>query len=212
MMISFEKDGALALAKDLAGKLLETGFGALFKTDLYDYLLNAHSTEPFLWTRSNKQNALLLKTSPAKIKASALNIYLKFENGDKEAAALARFVRQIAEGLITVQDTGEKSPRLQLTVEDSVVRFCLDGVMKERLGSSPEIRLNNEILVIPRGDFYRLLRYIIGETPEFRGAEREELLKRLDKDQDGEQARAFFSFILDAAAEIGGNIGLYPVR
>jgi hypothetical protein len=204
------------LAEGLAGKVLETGFGTLSKTDLYDYilyLLNTHSRESFLTSRDNRRNALLLKVSPAKIKASKLNIYLKFEEGNKEAETLARFVRQIAEGAISLKDgEGKEQKYLRLTVEDPAIRFCLDGLMKELLGSGADLRLNNERLVIPRKDFYPLLRYSIEKTAGFDAAARKELLEKIEKDESEETVKTFFSLILDAVAEIGGTIPFVPAE
>jgi hypothetical protein len=220
--ISFTGEGALALAEDLAEKVLETGFGTLSKTDLYDYilyLLNTHSRESFLTSRDNTRNALLLKVTPAKIKASKLNIYLKFEKENKGAETLARFIRQIAEGAISLKDHGEGKEQkyLRLTVEDPAIRFCLDGLMKELLGSGADLRLNNEILVIPREDFYTLLRYIIEklagfDTAGFDAAARKELLEKIEKDEGGETIKTFLSLILDAVAEIGGTIPFVPAE
>jgi hypothetical protein len=213
--ITFEKDGALALADALAAHIQTAGFGALSKTDFYDYvlsLLDTYSREHFFSRQSNQENALLLKVSPAKIKASRLNIYLKFVNHEKQEDPPTGFIRQIAEETITLKDDGINSGFLRLTVEDPVIRFRLDGAMKEYLKISPDIRLNSEILVMEKGDFYTLLRTIIENDPVLRLVERETILQRLDQEQTQDGVKKFFHFLLDAAAEAGDKIPLLPAQ
>jgi hypothetical protein len=101
--ITFEKDGALVLANALAAHIQSAGFGALSKTDFYDYvlsLLDTYSREHFFSRRSNQENALFLKTGTAKIRASKLNIHLKFTGPEKQQEAILDFIRQIVSGTI----------------------------------------------------------------------------------------------------------------
>jgi hypothetical protein len=215
--ITFTPANAEKLAIELINGICAQGFNALSKNDFYDFVLNlldTHSTEHFFSCQSNQDNAFRLKASPAKIKASRLNIYLKFTQPAEQKNTLTGFIRQIADGTILVKDDGgkEDSPFLRLTVEDPVIRFRLDGEMKERLKISPDVRLNSEILVIEKADFYQLLRAIIRDDPNMHLIEREAILHKLDKEKTQEAVKDFIIFLLDAAAEAGKDIPFLPAQ
>jgi hypothetical protein len=212
--LTFETRNALTLAESLAHTVLDLGLGALSKTDLYDYilyLLDVHSNEHFFTQQTNQQNALLLKASPAKIKASKLNIYLKFDTGDRQnGAALSRFIRQIADKKIRLDGDGKEF--LRLTVEDPVVRFCLDTVLKNELGTSADVKLNSEIIVLKKTDFYHLFRYIVKNSLRLNDAERAALLEQAAHEKTAEEVRAFLRLILDTTVEIAGSLPFVPAE
>lgn len=212
--LTFEAQNACKLAEALAKTVLDTGLGALSKTDIYDYilyLLDVYSNEHFLTQQSNQHNALLLKAGPAKIKASKLNIYLKYATESRdENAALARFIRQIADNQIRVDGDGKEF--LRLTVEDPVVRFCLDAALKEHLGTSADIKLNSEIIVLRKTDFYRLFRYIVETSLRLNETERAALQEYAAREKAGEAVKTFLAFILDTAVEIGAKTPFIPAE
>jgi hypothetical protein len=204
---SFTPENAVQLADALMAGILDTGFNALSKNDFYDfvlYLLDTYSGEHFLSRQSIQENALRLKVSPAKIKNSKLNIYLKFVKPEQQQKALTDFIRRIADGSIALAEEGSGS--LRFTVDDPVVRFCLDAKMKVMLGKSPDFRLNPEILVMEQADFYNQLRIIIRDNPDFQAIDKETLLQQFDRSEAHDKVLAMADLFLDGAAETVGSL------
>jgi hypothetical protein len=205
--LTFKQENAIELSKNLVKHLEETGLNVLSKNDFYDfilYLLDKYSNEHFLSTYSNQKNALLLKVKPEKIKASKLNIFLKYVKQDEQKRALSSLIPKILNEEIIIKDhIKEKS--MQLTIEDSVLRFCLDGKMKTELGISPDTSFNNEILVIDKIDFFKIL-LLIAKDDDTLFKEHEELLKLINTSKMEENAKEAFTFLIEGTLELAGNL------
>jgi len=206
--ITFAPDKAALLAQSLAGRVLDTGLGALSKTDLYDfvlYLLDAYSNEHFLFRQSNQENALLLKVTPARVNASKLNIFLKFFDNAAKNPPLREFVRHIVDGTIRLDDAGKNDPgKLQLTIEDAVMRFLINGELKTVAGVAPDIRRNSEIIVLGKKDFFNLLKHIVHTV--FDEEERTAYKRRLEKMQANQGLKDALCFVLGFAADTAGAV------
>ena len=170
--ISFEKADKKTLvefAEELANCITENGFNALSKNDFYDfvlYLLDKYSDNHFLSANSNHKNAMLLKVKQEKLKSSKLNIFLKYTGEEKQQEALNGIVEKIIDNPKIMQpfNNDENSQKIQLTIEDPISRFCLDGKMKAELGVSPDTSFNSEIIVMRKEDFLKVLQSIMQDN------------------------------------------------
>jgi hypothetical protein len=206
--VNFSEKKALELANALADNIFSKGFNALSKTDFYDfvlYLLDVYSEERFLSANSNERAALLLKVTPAKVKASRLNIFLKFAKPEERQKVLADFIRQIGNKKIRV-DYDDDPTTVRFTVDDPTVRLCLDEAMKDQLGTSADTSFNGERLVMKTDDFYAVYRYIVETASQLPVKDRESLLKELDRRKSKDTKKAWLDFILEASAEIAQSI------
>ena len=201
--LTFEPNRAKELADELAKYIHETGFNSLSKNDFYDfvlYLLDKYSNEHFFSVNSNQENAILLKVKPEKIKASRLNIYLKYLKPAEQEKSLSALIPMILDDRIRMKDH-TKNSFLQLTIEDPVLRFCLDGKMKAKLGTSPDTSFNSEIVVVHKTDFYKILRIIVQDD--------ERLVKALKKKLESvileENVKKVFMFLVEGTLEMAGK-------
>ena len=202
--LTFEASNAKKLAEELAASIIEkNGFNALSKTDFYDfvlYLLDKYSNEHFLSSFSNQKNALLLKVKPDKIKASKFNIFLKFFSKERQKEVLHQFVTSIINNPEIMQDV-KGSSKIQITIENPTVHFCLDGKMKAELGISPNTSFNNEIAIMEKEAFFKVLRSIVQEDETLK-KNFEAMEKEINPGTMGNDVKTVFRFILDTAVDI----------
>jgi hypothetical protein len=202
--ITFNNANTKKLAEQLATCITETGFNTLSKNDFYDYvlyLLNKYSDKKFLILNSNEENAYLLKVKPEKVKSSKFNIFLKFEEKDEQEKALRRLVNSIIDNpeLITRYDNDKSE--LRLTIEDPVIRFCLDGKMKALLNVSLDTSFNNEIATMRKADFFKVLSSIVQDDDDLK-KEITALEKKVKKENIEEGVKTIFGLLINGAVEV----------
>jgi hypothetical protein len=121
-------NGSEQFANELLEKITDTGFNAMSKNDLYDYILylfDKYSEENFLSTRSNFENALYFKVTEQKIKNSKLNINLKYRQTDS-ISIITKFLA----GLNTKSIKQTKDGNFEFVIEDYYIRMCLENEEK----------------------------------------------------------------------------------
>jgi hypothetical protein len=211
--LTFSPENAQALAVELFSKIRGTGFNALSKNDFYDfvlYLLDRYSSERFLSRDSIQQNALLLRAAPAKIRSSRLNIYLKFLPPTEQREGLEKFINLLTSQNVRINKEGTK---VILTLDDPVVRFCLDAELKFALGVTYDILGNNDLVSLEKEDFYAILRHILHKTGLFAPAQMEDLSTSLASLTKEEKAGPVIDFLLDAALETASKVmPLLPIE
>jgi hypothetical protein len=212
--LTFMEHNAERLANELFQCFKTTGFNALSKTDFYDYvlyLLDTYSNEHFLSARSNDANALLLKVSPAKIKTSKFNIHLKFTKPGSRNAPLLGFLQRVADGRVRLSGNKDEET-YSVTVEDKVVQFQLDALMKEHLGNSPDYSFNREILKLSKADFYALLYHIVDILPEIKILKRQELINSLSQKETRDGLKTFFEALYKDFTAVQKAIPFFPAE
>ena len=205
--LTFEPNKSKELADELAKYIHETGFNSLSKNDFYDfvlYLLDKYSNEHFLSLYSNQKNAILLKVKPEKIKGSKLNIFLKYIKQEEQKKALYKLIPFILEEKIVIDDHPDKN-YVQITIEDPILRFCLDGKMKTEIGVSPNTSFNDEIIVVEKIAFFKILMIIAKENESFAGVH-DVLKKKIKVSQLDENAKEAFSLLIEGTLEIAGKL------
>jgi len=203
--ISFEANRAKELAEELVKNIQQTGFNALSKNDFYDfvlYLLDKYSKERFLLKNSNYANARLLKAKPEKIKTSKFNIFLKFSSEEEKKDVLLRFIRQIINGEISMKGCDGEN-KLQITIEDPAVYFCLEGRMKEKLGTGHDTSFNREIIKIGKKDFFVIMSTIINEDALF-AENRSALEKRIKAEKFADGTDKVVGLLMDGVSKMTG--------
>jgi len=212
--ITFKKEKAKELADKLAENIMNTGFNVLSKNDFYDYvlfLLDKYSEQNFLLNNSNYENAHILKTKPEKIKATKLNIYLKFLEKDDQKNVLRQFIQQIINGKIKMEKDEKDGLKYQLVIEDTAVYFCLAGKIKEIHGIAHDTSFNKEIFKINPNDFFTVLRAIIKDVEEL-PEDNTTLLKKLNSMEKSKEIKSVAMLLLDGTLETIGNITPLPVN
>lgn len=147
-------NGSEQFANELLEKITDTGFNAMSKNDLYDYILylfDKYSEENFLSTRSNFENALYFKVTEQKIKNSKLNINLKYRQTDS-ISIITKFLA----GLNTKSIKQTKDGNFEFVIEDYYIRMCLENELKKH-GDTFEYRNNTEKVEIRKESLIKLL-------------------------------------------------------
>jgi len=217
-IMKFEKKDT----KELAQKLFESittghGFNALSKTDLYDYvlyLLDKYCDEPFLFTKSNQENALLLRVKPEKVKSSKFNIYFKLLDEDEKKEIILNFISLIVTKPNVIRDYEDekKKSRMSITIEDPIVRFWLDGKMKAEIGTSPDTSFNREIIDMEKKDFFKVLWYFIEENKSsIKDEFQKEMKAGIKSIERKEDIKVLFNFLLGGTMEVVDKLNLLPV-
>ena len=215
--ITFTADGAQKLANELAESIITNGFNTMSKNDFYDFvlhLLSKYSTENFLATRSNYDNALLLKVKPEKIKASKLNIFLKYDDEQTKKDYLWQIIPMIINGKVKIVDGPKDTGLLNLTIEDPIMRICLDAKMKEDLGVSPDTSFNSEIFVMHQKQFFEILRLIAKENvTNVPKKEIDEIIAQLPSDAaEKTDIKRIFQLVLSGVEEVAEKNQWIPAK
>ena len=140
--------------EELLKKITDTGFNAMSKNDLYDYILHLFdkfSEDNFLSTRSNFENAVYFKVTEQKIKNSKLNINLKYRQTDP-IATITKFLA----GLNTKSIKQTKDGNFEFVIDDYYIRMCLEDELKKH-GDTFEYRNNSEKVEIRKESLIKLL-------------------------------------------------------
>jgi hypothetical protein len=143
---------------ELWQKITDTGFNALTKNDINDfilYLYNKHSGGQFLDDRSNYENALLLKITETKLKTTRLNIGLKFQSPDERRKTLYLFFQKIKDKIIPIED---KIDYFEFTLDNPVVRMEIENILKKSGCSTLEYGRNRERVRIEKYHMFTILK------------------------------------------------------
>jgi hypothetical protein len=211
---SISPENAVTLAEELFACIRTPGYNALSKNDFYDFvlhLLNSYGTEHFLSEGTNEAIALLLRASPVKIKASRLNIYLKFLKEEEQIKPLSDFIHTVLGK--ELKDDPDNKDYFVLTIANPELRFCLETEMKAALGTTLEYRRNRELVSIHKTDFYALLRTLLNKEVLFTEAERREALEQLVHTERDATVKKLVMFLLDSAVDaVSTAIPLLPAE
>jgi hypothetical protein len=165
IIASIESGGFVS---ELLTDIFDRGFGACSKNDLYDLILhlaNRHSSLHFLDTRSNYQNAVMLKVTERKIKNSKLNIALKYKSAGENKTVLIEFLTTL-----TTPRSAEKLERqrtdthISFVIENPAVKMELENILKNECLTTFDYHFNTELVKIDKLDFLELLKVLSGMT------------------------------------------------
>ena len=169
MQITIKGTNSENFVEELLAKITDVGFNSMSKNDFYDYvlyLLDEHSEESFLSTRSNFENALYFKVTEQKIKNSKLNINLKYRQNDS-LTIITMFLANL--NLERIKKTNEGN--FEFVIEDYYTRMCLENELK-KIGDTLNYKNNTEKVEISKESLFELLK-----------SYNEELRKKLKKQE-----------------------------
>lgn len=177
MKIEVNDKSALLLVNELIQKIEQTGFGAMSKNDIYDfllYLLNKYSGNHFLENNTNFENALFLKIPESKLKNSKMNINLKFKENNDCNTVIANFLSRLT---VDKLKQNESKDGYVFILDDNYTRMCIESVLKKD-GDTLDYRINPEKVEIKKDSLHKFLRQYQNELDnDFRNKEKIDFFK-----------------------------------